>query len=117
MSTTTCVSPVSGVPVRLADQAKGLAECRRCLASSPPSRGVSLANPLANTVADLLLYLNDYAHASLSVHPVAVDHFRTVSLGICAIRAAVRPELRCGVPVSDRERPLVTGANGTLMAR
>jgi len=38
-------------------------------------------------------------------------------LGICAIRAAVRPELRCGVPVSDRERPLVTGANGTLMAR
>ena len=42
---------------------------------------------------------------------------RTISLGICAIRAAVRPDLHCGVSASGRERPLVTGANGTLMAR
>ena len=40
-----------------------------------------------------------------------------ISLGICAIRAAVRPDLRCGVSAGDRERPLVTRVNGTLMAR
>jgi hypothetical protein len=34
---------------------------------------------------------------------------RTISLGICAILASTRPDLRCGVSVSDRERPLVTG--------
>jgi hypothetical protein len=27
------------------------------------------------------------------------------------------PDLRGGVSVSDRDRPLITGANGTLMAR
>jgi hypothetical protein len=42
---------------------------------------------------------------------------RTISLGICAIRAVVRPDLRSGVSVSDRDRPLLTGVNGTLMAR
>jgi hypothetical protein len=47
MSHTTCVSPVSGVPARLADQDEGLAERRRCLGLSPTSRPVSLANPLA----------------------------------------------------------------------
>ncbi len=42
---------------------------------------------------------------------------RTVSLGICGIRAAIQPDLREGLPLSDRERPFVTGVNGTLMAR
>jgi len=44
---------VSGVPPRLADQVKGLVERRRCLASSPLSRTVSLANPLAIAHADV----------------------------------------------------------------
>jgi hypothetical protein len=48
MSTTTHVSHVSGVPPRLADLRVGLGERRRCLASSPPFRRVSLANPLAD---------------------------------------------------------------------
>jgi hypothetical protein len=43
--------------------------------------------------------------------------FRTVSLGICAIRAAIRSELQGGLSVSDRERPVFTGVNGTLTAR
>jgi len=47
MSTTTHVSHHLRRSTRLADQAKGLPERRRCLASSPPSRAVSLANPLA----------------------------------------------------------------------
>ena len=42
---------------------------------------------------------------------------RTISLGICEIRAVVRSDLRAAVSASDRERPLVTGVNGTLMAR
>ena len=50
MSHTTHISRVSGVPERLADQAKGLAERRRCPASSPTSRAVSLANPLADAL-------------------------------------------------------------------
>ena len=51
--------------------------------------------------------------------PCRVGHRpgRAVSLGICAIRAVVRPDLRCEVSASDRERPPVTGVNGTLMAR
>ena len=39
---------------------------------------------------------------------------RTVSLGICAVRAVIPPELRGGVSASDRERPLITGVNGPL---
>jgi hypothetical protein len=39
-----------------------------------------------------------------------------VSLGICAVRAAVRPDLRSGLSASDRERPPLTGVNGPLMA-
>jgi len=42
---------------------------------------------------------------------------RTISLGICAVRPATQPDLREGLPLSDRERPFVTGVNGTLMAR
>jgi hypothetical protein len=42
---------------------------------------------------------------------------RTVSLGICAIRAVMRPGLRSRVSASDRERPLLAGVNGPLMAR
>jgi hypothetical protein len=42
---------------------------------------------------------------------------RTVSLGICAVTAPTWPDLRRGVSMSDRQRPLVTGVNGTLMAR
>jgi hypothetical protein len=34
---------------------------------------------------------------------------RTISLGICAVSASTWPDLRFGVPASDRERPLVTG--------
>ena len=33
---------------------------------------------------------------------------------ICTIRAVLRSDLRCGVFASGRERPLVTGVNGTL---
>ncbi len=40
-----------------------------------------------------------------------------VSLGICAVRADMSPDLRGGLAVSVRDRPLVTGVNGTLMAR
>ena len=42
---------------------------------------------------------------------------RAISLGICAARAAMRPDLRGRLSASDRERPLVTGVNGPLMAR
>ena len=42
---------------------------------------------------------------------------RTVSLGICAIRALMASDLRDGLSMSDRERPFLTGVNGTLMAR
>jgi hypothetical protein len=42
---------------------------------------------------------------------------RAVSLGICAVRADMSPDLRGGLAVSVRDRPLVTGVNGTLMAR
>jgi hypothetical protein len=38
-------------------------------------------------------------------------------LGICPVQAAVRPDLRSGLSASDRERPLITGVNGPLMAR
>ena len=42
---------------------------------------------------------------------------RTISLGICAIRASTGLDLRGGLSVSDRKRPLLTGVNGPLMAR
>ena len=42
---------------------------------------------------------------------------RTISLGICAIGAVVRPDLRRGVSASDRDRPSGPVANGPLMAR
>ena len=41
--------------------------------------------------------------------------FWTVSLGICAIRASIRSELQGGLSVSDRERPVFTGVNGTTI--
>ena len=49
MSSATHVSPVSGVPARLADQGIGAMTCRARPGPSPPSRSVSLANPLADT--------------------------------------------------------------------
>jgi hypothetical protein len=42
---------------------------------------------------------------------------RTISLGICAIRAVTWPDLQGGLSASDRERPVFTGVNGMLMAR
>jgi hypothetical protein len=42
---------------------------------------------------------------------------RTISLGICAVRAAMPPDLRDGVSASDRVRPFVAGVNDTLMGR
>ena len=42
---------------------------------------------------------------------------RTISLGICTVRAATPSDLRGGWSASDRERPLATGVNGPLMAR
>jgi hypothetical protein len=39
----------------------------------------------------------------------------TVSLGICAVRAAMAPDLRGSLAMSVRERPLVTGVNGTVI--
>jgi hypothetical protein len=41
----------------------------------------------------------------------------TISLGICSIQASKLPDLRGGLSLSDRERPLLTPINGTLMAR
>jgi hypothetical protein len=38
-------------------------------------------------------------------------------LGSCAVGASIRSDLQGGLPVSDRERPVLTRANGTLMAR
>jgi hypothetical protein len=51
------------------------------------------------------------------VERVTKNRTRTVSLGICAARASIRSELQGGLSVSDRERPVFTGVNGTLMAR
>jgi hypothetical protein len=42
---------------------------------------------------------------------------RTISLGICPVRARHMADLRGGVSANDRERPLVTEVNGPLMAR
>src|SRR5262245_41665156 len=39
---------------------------------------------------------------------------RTIGLGICTIRASTRPDLRGGLSVSYRERPLFTEVNGPL---
>ncbi len=55
MSTTTPVSGVSGVQVRLADQARPVASVSDVPGSSPPSRGVSLADSLARLVSDVRL--------------------------------------------------------------
>ena len=38
-------------------------------------------------------------------------------LGFCPVRRRMRPDLRRGGSASDREAPLVTGVNGTPMAR
>ncbi len=42
---------------------------------------------------------------------------RTVSLGICPVRRRTDPDQRRNGSASDRETPLITGVNGTLMAR
>jgi hypothetical protein len=42
---------------------------------------------------------------------------RTVGLGICPILRSLLPDLREVLLAGDRERPLVTGANGPLMGR
>ena len=39
---------------------------------------------------------------------------RTISLGICAVRALMSSDLRGGLSMSDGERPFVTGVNGPL---
>jgi hypothetical protein len=39
------------------------------------------------------------------------------SLGICPVSPYIPPELRRNESASDRETPLITGVNGTLMAR
>ena len=54
-------------------------------------------------------------HASCMFSPGAGDgnRTRTISLGICAVRAVMRRDLRDGLPVSDREGP----SSPWLMAR
>jgi hypothetical protein len=42
---------------------------------------------------------------------------RTVSLGICTVRPRTPSDQRRNRSASDRETPLITGVNGTLMAR
>jgi hypothetical protein len=42
---------------------------------------------------------------------------RIISLGICPVRRLTLPDQRRGGSASDRETPLITGVNGTLMAR
>jgi hypothetical protein len=42
---------------------------------------------------------------------------RTVSLGICTVRGYTLPDLRTGASASTRDRPLVAGVNGPLMAQ
>jgi hypothetical protein len=42
---------------------------------------------------------------------------RTVSLGSCPVRPYMSADLRRDWSASDRETPLITGVNGTLMAR
>jgi hypothetical protein len=56
MSTTTPVSGVSGVQVRLADQARPVASVSDVPGSSPPSRRVSLADSLARLVSGVRLH-------------------------------------------------------------
>jgi hypothetical protein len=54
----------------------------------------------------------------LSVHGAdSMDRIfptRTISLGSCAVQASIPSELQGGLSVSDRERPVFTGVNGTL---
>jgi len=45
------------------------------------------------------------------------DRTRTISLGIWTVCARTWPDLRAWRSASDREEPLLPGANGTLMAR
>lgn len=52
---------------------------------------------------------------SLGYEPYDGCEVCAVSLGICAVRAAIRPDLRGRLSASDRERPLFTGVNGPLM--
>ena len=56
-------------------------------------------------------------HLTFSSATVMQLQERTVSLGICTVRAVVPPDLRCGMSASDRQRPLVTVVNGPLMPR
>jgi len=87
MSTTTPVSGVSGVQVRLADQARPVASVSDVPGSSPPSRRVSLADSLARLVSGVRLHparegrtaLNAEAYGWPSAWEVTAspaDHFR-----------------------------------------
>ena len=61
-------------------------------------------NPLATD-------LHVYRERVTGIEP-ALSAWEAVSSGLL-----MWPDLRGEVPVSDRERPLVTGVNGPLMAR
>jgi hypothetical protein len=50
-------------------------------------------------------------------HAAGERQTRTISLGICTVCAHILLDLRTALSTSDREEPLFTGANGTLMAR
>ena len=54
-------------------------------------------------------------HISTRISSAASPIFTscTISLGICAVRAATRPDLQSGLSANDRERPLFTEVNGT----
>jgi hypothetical protein len=68
----------------------------------------------AKVASDLGLYASDldlYMERMTGIEP-ALSAWESVPS-----RPVTRPDLRCAVPATDRERPLATGVNGTLMAR
>jgi len=59
----------------------------------------------------------DDTGSDVGVARTTVAGVRNVSLGMCAVRAVMTPDLHGEVSASDRKRPLLTGVNGPLMAR
>jgi hypothetical protein len=78
MSTTTCVAPVSSIPARLADQGIGATTVAHIPGGLPPSRSVSLANPLA-VMGPSLRVTGIFVHAHPG-QPLPTGHLATVGL-------------------------------------
>jgi hypothetical protein len=74
--------------------------------------------PIADVCRWLLLLLSPLLSVGLapgSHAGVPADRTRTISLGICVIRAFTRPELRGGLSGSNRDIPAVAEVDGTAI--